>query len=137
MRVRSGGEQREKRFDDRVIPREAVAARLAECGRAGVERRLERGGVLPRNTVPIGGKPHHFEQRHRRFVRDILRVRPSEPTWRRKSNGRVHVVGVVHGGRLEHAPQRATKADPPDSGRWAGDLRIADRGLRIGIRSRR
>ena len=58
-------------------------ARLLERGRAGPERHLERRRVLARDAVPIGGEPHHVEQRHRRLVGDVLRVRLSQPARRR------------------------------------------------------
>ena len=112
MRIRACGEHGKERLDHRVIPGEPVAARPVERGCAGVEGDLERRGVLPRDPVPGGCESHHFEQCHRRLVRDILRVRPSKSTWRRSANRRVHVARVVYTGRFEHPAQRAAKKGP-------------------------
>ena len=110
VRVRRGREQCEKRFDDGVVPGEAVAARPVERGHADLERDLERRGVLPRDPVAVGGEPHHVEQRHRRLVGDVLRLRASQSAWRRTANRRVHVARVLDAGRLEHPAQFVSKA---------------------------
>ena len=71
-------------------------ARPRERRHADLERHLECGRVLPRDAVPIGREPHHLEQRQRRLVGDVLRVRVPEPAGRRTANRRVHVARVVH-----------------------------------------
>ena len=81
MGVGSFGEQRQERFDDRIAPRQPVAARALQRGRADFERHLEGGGVLAGDTVAAGRQSHRIEERHVRIVRDVLLVDAAKPAW--------------------------------------------------------
>ena len=111
VRIGRRSEQRQKRLDHRVVPRQRGATRGCERRHAGLERDREGRGVLARDPVAVGGEPHHLEQRQRRLVRDILRLRPSEPARRRATDRRVDVARVIDRGGLEH-PAQARCGDP-------------------------
>ena len=76
-----------------------------DCSSAGtpvLERGLESCRVLARDSVPIGREAHHIDQRQRRLIRDVLRIRLSEPARRGATNRGVHLAGIVHGRLVEH-----------------------------------
>ena len=79
VRVGRRREQRQERLDDRVVPAQPVGPCLPQRRHAGVERDRERGVVLVRDAVAIGGQPHDVEQRLRRLARHVLIRRPAQP----------------------------------------------------------
>ena len=78
--VRRSREQGQKGLQNRVVP---VLSRLAcahERRQRNLKSSLKRRRVLACDAVAIGGKAHGFEERHRRFARDVLLAgEPSPP----------------------------------------------------------
>ena len=134
--VSGRGQQREKRLDHRVVPRESIATRRFERRYAGLERDRERRGVLSRDPVARGSEPHHLEQRQRRLVRDILRLRPPEAARRRAANRRVDVPCVIHRGRLEHSAERAAEIPGCADERRAREGRQKEDDAEVRVRAR-
>src|SRR2546422_1081605 len=97
VRVGRRREQREKRLDRGVAPREPVGARPGKGRGADLERRPEPGCVLAGDCIALLGERHGVAERHRGCACDVLLGGMTQPARRRQPDGRVGLARVGHG----------------------------------------
>src|SRR2546427_1978850 len=97
VRVGRRREQREKRLDRGVAPREPVGARPGKGRGADRERRPEPGCVLAGDCIALLGERRGVAERHRGCACDVLLGGMTQPARRRQPDGRVGLARVGHG----------------------------------------